>query len=321
MLQLITTEWRAKHIGQTILLLIYMKRIFVFFDPFTIKDNDLVGMPLDLLVVCAPCQPFSSQNRKQSQNDSRRDLILEAVRFAKILEPKVIFFENVAGLKSEKNGAILNSLKKGLQETGYELTTESQIDSADYGVPQRRVRCIMMAHRVGFTSPPIFPDPTTPESNRITVRNAIGHLPRLKSSQADAVDLLHYARNHQKIALERLKCIPRDGGDRFSLPPHLELACHKNSKAYPDVYGRLSWDNVAATLTTGCTDITRGRFAHPEDDRAITLREASLLQSFPSWYKFSGNASEIAMQIGNAVPSKVIEAFAPSIRRSLKLTS
>lgn len=290
-----------------------------FCDPFKIKHNDLGAESLDLMVVCAPCQPFSSQNRKQLQSDTRRDLILEAIRFAKVLEPKIIFFENVAGLMSEKNREILSSLKQGLRKIGYELTAERQIDSADYGVPQRRVRCIMMAHRVSISSSPQFPAPTTPKTSRVTVRDAIGHLPRLKSNQADTEDPLHYARNHQQIALERLKHIPKDGGDRFSLPAHLELACHKNSKAYPDVYGRLSWDEVAATLTTGCTDITRGRFAHPVDDRAITLREASLLQSFPRWYKFSGNASEISMQIGNAVPSKVIESFAPSIRRAIRV--
>lgn len=290
-------------------------------DPQRIKKNDLKDRDLDLLIVCAPCQPFSSQNKNKFRQDMRRALILEAVRFANVLKPKIIFFENVSGLMSEKNRPILHSLKDELRENGYDLTAERQIDSADYGVPQRRVRCILMAHRIGFASPPAFPLPITPEGRRVTVRQAIGHLPRLKSNQAFSEDPLHYARNHQTIALERLRHIPKDGGSRFSLPSHLELNCHKNKNAYPDVYGRLSWDKVAATLTTGCTDITKGRFAHPEDDRAITLREAALLQTFPEQYKFAGNASEISMQIGNAVPSKVIEAFAPHIRQALKFSN
>lgn len=287
-------------------------------DPNKIKQNDLQGRPLDLLVVCAPCQPFSSQNKKQSQKDIRRNLILEGIRFAEVLEPRVIFFENVAGLMAEKNRIILKHLKNKLQNIGYKLSAERQIDSADYGVPQRRVRCIMMAHKVGAVEAPDFPYALTPKGQRVTVRHAIGSLKRLNSGEVDENDDLHYARNHQKIALERLKYIPKDGGDRFSLPPHLELNCHKNTNAFPDVYGRLSWDKVAATLTTGCTDVTKGRFAHPDDDRAITLREASLLQTFPNSYKFRGNTSEIATQIGNAVPSKVIEAFVPSIREALK---
>lgn len=268
------------------------------------------------------CVPLASRLvakiESNHKKDLRRSLILEGVRFAKVLEPKVIFFENVAGLMSKKNRIILELLKNKLSKLGYQLTAERRINSADYGVPQRRVRCILLAHRIGASSPPQFPCVTTPKGHRVTVRDAIGGLKRLESNQADEADYLHYARNHQKIALERLKHIPNNGGDRFSLPPHLELECHKNTNSFPDVYGRLSWDNVAATLTTGCTDVTKGRFAHPEDNRAITLREAALLQTFPRWYKFTGNASEIAVQIGNAVPSKVIEAFASSIRNAFK---
>ena len=112
--------------------------------------------------------------------------------------------------------------------------------------------------------------------------------------------------------------IPKDGGSRFSLPPELELKCHKNKKGYPDVYGRMKWDDVAPTLTTGCTDITRGRFAHPRDDRAITLREAALLQTFPVNYKFAGNSSQIAAQIGNAVPVKMVEAIAINLHKFIE---
>jgi DNA (cytosine-5)-methyltransferase 1 len=114
--------------------------------------------------------------------------------------------------------------------------------------------------------------------------------------------------------LDRLALIPKNGGRRFSLPSRLELACHRGHSGHPDVYGRMAWDDVAPTLTTGCTDVTKGRFAHPEEDRAITLREAALLQTFPTSYEFSGNASQIATQIGNAVPVRLISALSPSLK-------
>ena len=165
--------------------------------------------------------------------------------------------------------------------------------------------------------PPLPPSPITPEGSRRPIAFALKGLKRLRTGEKDINDPLHFARNHKQIALERLRHIPKNGGDRFSLPPHLELDCHKGKKNYPDVYGRMRWEDIAPTLTTGCTDITKGRFVHPEDDRAITLREAARLQTFPDDYRFSGNSSQIAIQIGNAVPMKFVEALAPIIRAAL----
>jgi DNA (cytosine-5)-methyltransferase 1 len=283
-------------------------------NPETIRHNDLKGENLDLLVVCAPCQPFSNQNRHKYSEDSRMRLILESIRFAKSLKPSLIFFENVAGLSNKKNDGILQELTEGLETAGFKLGQPTRINAADYGVPQRRIRCIMLAASSFY--PPKLPQPI-PVDKRNTVRAAIAHLRRLESGQKDPLDPLHFARNHQPIALERLKHIPKNGGSRFSLPEHLALKCHKGHSGHPDVYGRMSWDTVAPTLTSGCTDITRGRFAHPEDDRAITLREAALLQTFPSDYEFVGSLSQIASQIGNAVPVRLAEALAPILRRSI----
>lgn len=280
-------------------------------DPMDIRYNDLKGSDVDILVVCAPCQPFSSQNRTKKQ-DKRSNLIFEAVRFAKDLRPSVIFFENVPGLATEKYREIINKLKHDLLDLGYQLGEPIRVDAADYGVPQRRIRCILFA--VLNSELPVIPPPITPTGSRITVRQVIGNLPSLKSGQKDAGDPLHYASSHLPIALKRLQHIPKDGGNRFSLPPELELKCHKNHKGHGDVYGRMRWDDVAPTLTTGCTDVTRGRFSHPEDDRAITLREAAILQSFPLDYKFVGTKSQITEQIGNAVPVQLMEALAPSLR-------
>lgn len=282
-------------------------------DPSDIRRDNLGDEDVDLLVVCAPCQPFSSQNRKRGA-DERSRLILQAGRFARILRPRVIFFENVPGLAA--HSALLDDLRQALGED-YNLGDPERVDAADFGVPQRRVRCIMIATR--GTKPPPLPKAVTPKGQRVTVKQTIGHLLRLQTGECDPTDDLHSARRHQDIALRRLAAIPKDGGSRSSLPAELELACHANVEAskFSDVYGRMSWDQVAPTLTTGCTDITRGRFAHPDDDRAITAREAALLQTFPPDYRFTGNASDVQTQIGNAVPVKLVEALTPTFRRVL----
>jgi len=282
-------------------------------DPQLIRDRQLKGEDADLLVVCAPCQPFSSQTKNRGE-DSRSELVLEAGRFARILRPRLIFFENVPGIAARS--ALLDKLRKELG-ADYVLGVPQRVDAADYDVPQRRVRCIMFATRK--SQPPELPEASTPRGRRRSVRDVIGSLRRLASGQRDPSDALHVARNHQPIALARLRKIPRDGGSRSSLPRSLQLACHQNvsSSNYSDVYGRMAWNDVAPTLTTGCTDITRGRFAHPEDDRAITLREAALLQTFPKDYRFVGNGSEIARQIGNAVPVRLVENLADCFKRGI----
>lgn len=271
---------------------------------------------LDLLVVCAPCQPFSNQNRNKRENDERKELILESVRFADVLQPEVIMFENVPGLVGNRFKGILDRLKKDLATIGYNTGPPSRINAADYYVPQRRARCLLFAAK--GKNPPTAPPPVTPSGCRVTVSDAFKGLQSLQAGDKDIQDTLHFARNHSTIALKRLEYIPKNGGSRFSLPPDLELECHKGKNSYPDVYGRMRWEDVAPTLTTGCTDITKGRFAHPEDDRAITLREAARLQTFPDSYKFVGNSGQIAAQIGNAVPMKLVEALAPVIRTALK---
>lgn len=270
---------------------------------------------IDLLTVCAPCQPFSSKNRSRSPYNPESTLIHQGVRFAKELHPRVIFFENVAGILAPSFAPILRELFAGLRALGYAVSEPIRVDAADFGVPQRRVRCILLA-TLGEVAP--NPDLEKLKMDRVTVRQAIGGLPRLESGQSSK-DPLHRARMHSDLNLQRLRYIPQDGGDRFSLPEELVLECHKRGyKGHPDVYGRMKWDDVSPTLTTGCTDLTRGRFAHPTCDRAITLREAALLQSFPGDFSFAGNSSQIARQIGNAVPYKMALAFMQWCRESIR---
>jgi DNA (cytosine-5)-methyltransferase 1 len=283
-------------------------------EPAELAHNAGISGSIDLLIVCAPCQPFSTQNKKR-ESDPRARLILESTRFVKAFSPKMVFFENVPGLASSP---LIEELRAALSEIEYELSAPMIHNAADFGVPQRRARCLMVASRKLDSITAFAKAKSSTSKTRKTVRNAIGKLAALSSGESDPNDPLHFAAKHSQIAIERLKHIPHDGGSRHSLPSNLTLKCHTSQHKFSDVYGRLKWDDVAPTLTTGCTDVTKGRFAHPVSDRAITLREAALLQTFPKSYKFVGNKTQIARQIGNAVPVKMMKILAGSLRKVLE---
>jgi DNA (cytosine-5)-methyltransferase 1 len=262
----------------------------------------LHGSRLSVLAVCAPCQPFSAQNRKRDTADRRAPLVLEALRFAETLDPETIWVENVPGIvRSEAK----QRLRAGLSELGYRFSDPLRLSATDFGVPQRRVRLIFLASKCDLVLERFeklrkgFKGADAP-----TVKEAFHGLKILGPGEQCSKDPLHRARRHSPITLQRLRAIPKNGGSRSALPAKLQLACHRNlgAKSFPDVYGRMSWDSPAPTLTTGCTDVTRGRFAHPEQDRAISLREAARLQTFPDSFKFEGSNTQIARLIGNAVP-------------------
>lgn len=282
--------------------------------PQRIRHECLEGTELDLMVVCAPCQPFSSQNRNRS-DDNRSHLLLDAARFVDTLRPKVLFVENVPGLAAGPHADLLADFRAACGPS-YVFTGPLRVNAADYSVPQRRIRCLLIATR--GVRVPSLPPPLTPPGQRVTVRDVIAGLPPLASGESDPEDALHAAREHRPIALARLRAVPKNGGSRDALPESLTLACHTRPTSYPDVYGRMSWDTVAPTLTTGCTDITRGRFAHPDADRAITPREAALLQTFPRRYAFTGGPGVIARQIGNALPFALLRALAPTFRSAIR---
>lgn len=274
----------------------------------------LIEKQLDLLAICAPCQPFSSQNKTRSSNDARKELILAAIPFVKRLNPKAIFVENVPGLK--KN-SVFDQFIASLEKLGYSISDPLKLNASQLGVPQRRTRMVMIATK-GIS---LEVASTLPKRKLKTVRSVIGQLPPPPIGMtSDATDSLHFSRRHSPLNIERLRHIPKDGGGREALPLHLQLQCHKNKKAssFSDTYGRMRWDDVAPTLTTGCTDITRGRFAHPEQNRAITLREAARLQSFPDHYKFVGGISAISAQIGNAVPPEMMRTIGRALRKALR---
>jgi DNA (cytosine-5)-methyltransferase 1 len=231
------------------------------------------------------------------------------LRLVKALLPKAVMMENVPALS--KNGRI-KIFKKKLETLGYDLGgTPLILNTADYGVPQRRRRMILVCSRVGRVDLP------NPQGERITVRQTIGKLP-LPGTSGDPLHDLKEKRDAR--ILKMIKLVPKNGGSRMDLPKRFHLPCHqKYPEGFKDVYGRMSWDNVAPTITGGCISPSKGRFLHPSQNRSITLREAALLQSFPPNYYFSlGKGKQgVALMIGNALPPTFIKRHALAIKRAL----
>jgi DNA (cytosine-5)-methyltransferase 1 len=207
-----------------------------------------------------------------------------------------------------------DALLDGLVALGYENVWDV-LDAADFGVPQRRRRVLVIASRVSAPTLPAATHHDRASPGRpawATVRDAIGALPPLESAEVEAGDAYHRARRHSALALKRLRAIPA-GGARSDLPDDLQLECHRNHAGHYDIYGRMWWDRPAPTLTSGCTNVTRGRFAHPDQDRAITLREAMLLQTFPRTAVLRGSWDTKALQVGNAIPPLFAERIGETI--------
>jgi DNA (cytosine-5)-methyltransferase 1 len=278
-------------------------------DPMQIKEDLCLENQLDLLAGCPPCQGFSKMrtlNGRLKIKDSRNDLLFEFQRFVEILLPKTIMMENVPGLADDK---IFDIFSKKMKELGY-IGEKKVLNAADYGVPQRRHRLIYLA---GLRNTIEFANPAYA---RKTVRDAIGKLPKSGKSNDSAHDI---SENRSKKVMRLIKKIPKDGGSRTDLPRRNQLKCHKECTGFKDVYGRMAWDKVAPTITSGCFNPSKGRFLHPREHRAITLREAALLQGFPRRYKFptAENKSAVALMIGNALPPPFIRHHAKSIYKFL----
>ena len=268
---------------------------------------------LSLLAGCPPCQGFSrlrTRNMATSVFDLRNNLVSEFLRFVETLFPKTIMLENVPALAGDRRFKLL---RKRFEEMGYSSVV-SVLDAADYSVPQRRKRLILLASRMHE------PAIAKKHLRRRTVRDALIGV-GAPSTSADKLHSLPERRSpkvRQLIAL-----IPKDGGSRRDLTVSHQLACHKRCDGFGDVYGRMAWDDVAPTITSGCFNPSKGRFLHPSFNRAITLREAALLQGFPKNYRFDvGHGKEsIALMIGNALPPQLIAAQAKELLRGLSLAS
>lgn len=265
---------------------------------------------LDLLAGCPPCQGFSAMrtlNGAIAVDDPRNDLLFEFQRFIEVLLPRVIMMENVPGLAADKR---FSDFAARMKQLGY-VGEPRILNAAEYGVPQRRRRLIYLAG-MGMAIPFAKPVP-----KHKTVSDAIGDLIEAGNS-GDAVHDIPEHRSPKIMAL--IKRIPKDGGSRTDLPKKDQLPCHKRCNGFKDVYGRMAWDSQAPTITSGCFNPSKGRFLHPDEDRAITMREAALLQGFPIDYKFlaTNSKSAVALMIGNALPPPFIAAHCRCIRRFLE---
>jgi DNA (cytosine-5)-methyltransferase 1 len=261
---------------------------------------------LHLLAGCPPCEGFSTLTtlNRRVRKDPRNELVFEYLRFVRVLRPKALMMENVPGLAKNWRFSVL---RKKLKQLGY-VPNDAILNAADYGVPQRRRRLILLAgngQKIPFGR----------RSRRIrTVRQTIGRLgPRIHADPLHNVPEKRTAKVKEKIRL-----IPRNGGSRSDLGRTYRLPCHKECDGFKDVYGRMSWDDVSPTITGGCCNPSKGRFLHPTRNRTITLREAALLQTFPPSYVFSLTEGKfrVAEMIGNALPPEFIRRNALAIRRT-----
>ena len=271
---------------------------------------------VDLVMGCPPCQNFSSlrDTRPWPEDAPKDELLLTFLDHIEEGKPALIIFENVPGIVKSDGGKYLQYFTTQMREMGYCLKWK-KVNSADFGVPQNRERIIAFGV-FGVDEGKIkFPEPShaNPECENlknkepwVTVENAIGDLPSLKSGESSSVHN-HEARNHQSKTLERFKHIPKDGGNRKDMPKRLWLDCHKNLNGAETVYSRMWWDQPAPTLTTRCTSPSSGRFIHPAQDRGITVREAARIQTFPDEHRFPDNKEDASRLIGNAVPPRLIE--------------
>jgi len=262
---------------------------------------------LDLLGGCPPCQGFSTlrtRNGKRRVRDKRNDLIYEFQRLVLDLRPKHVMLENVPRLIKDQR---LRNFTQSLEDAGYTLKAEV-LNVAHYSVPQRRRRAVVIASRVGE------PCLASKDEAFRTVRQAIGSL----RPAGNSGDPLHdMPEKRSAVVRERIRQIPKNGGGRESLPRHLRLECHRKSDGFKDVYGRMAWDKPAPTITTGCFNPSKGRFLHPDENRAVTIREAALLQSFPASYEFPVGLGKVklAEMIGNALPPAFIRLHAQALTK------
>ena len=266
-----------------------------------------------LLAGCAPCQPFSKQNANTCERDERVSLIRNFELLVSKILPDFVMVENVPRFWTKSNpyhGRFIRTLKK----LGY-FFEEDVLNAVNYGVPQTRSRYVLVASRFGQIH---LPERTHGSSKRRrrTVRDTISHLPGIAAGEISAEIKNHSSSNLSKINVQRIRHMPHNGGNRTGLPARLRLSCHVGHKGHTDVYGRMWWDRPAPTLTCRCTSLSNGRFGHPDQDRAISVKEAALIQTFPPSYVFYSSHTVNTRHIGNAVPVLFAKCIGQTIMKA-----
>ncbi len=276
-------------------------------SPFLRRIKAERGREPLVLIGCAPCQGFSSHRNSTGEGDPRNGLFADFVKVALDLQPDVIVGENVPELLTDRYWPHVDNARSLLEQAGYHVNV-SVHNMASFGVPQDRFRTLILASRTPLAAPAGF----LGDAPR-TVRDAIGDLPPLSPGRAAPEDPLHVTAHHRPSTIETIRAVPHDGGNRppWEGPPSLQRVARRQGKpAYEDVYGRLAWDRPAITITAYARNPASGRYSHPEQDRGLSIREAALLQGFPSRYQFEGGLDACFRQIGNAVPPRFSAALA-----------
>lgn len=268
-----------------------------------------------VLVGCAPCQPFSSHTYKvkNKQDDDRWSLLDHFVRAIKVLKPDIISMENVRGLTKTE---VFDNFVKEIRDLKYKIDYKI-VYTPDYGVPQSRSRLVLLGSRLGKIE---LPEKTHSKKNYKTVGDVIRKLPKVKSGGVDPKDKVHRTKALSPLNLARIKNSRPNGSwkdwDKSLLPD-----CYKKEtgRTYTSVYGRMSWDEVSPTITTQFYNYGSGRFGHPEQNRAISIREGALLQTFPTSYYFGEDIvmSRVSRHIGNAVPPRLGYVIGRTIKKHL----
>lgn len=265
-----------------------------------------------VLVGCAPCQSFSPHTNKATKKDEQWGLLYDFGELVKKIKPDVVSMENVVPIRNSEVFADFLGL---LYQMDYNVSVSS-VFCPDYGVPQKRRRLVLLGSKHGEIE--LIP-PTHKPDNYVVVQNAIGNLPPITDGEISEIDPLHRSWTMNKLNKKRIKS-SKPGGTWESWPNNIKAECHrkKSGASYKSVYSRMEWDKPSPTITTQFYNFGTGRFGHPEQDRAISLREGAILQTFPPHYLFSEDESSITFShvgrlIGNAVPVKLGEAIGKSI--------
>ncbi|MFL9950134.1 DNA cytosine methyltransferase [Paraburkholderia agricolaris] len=278
-----------------------------------IDSWDLARFDKVILIGCAPCQGFAAHRKAIETADHRRSLFGIFAEIATRIRPDAIFMENVPDMFSKKHWVHYQAGRSVLEKAGYHVRSRIY-NFADFGLPQERFRAVVMASLRPFD----MPEPLLEHLGHLTVRDVISHLPALQAGDADSRDPMHVVSKHRPETVALLRKVPLNGGNR---PVGVGPACLDKARekhgGYTDVYGRLAWDRPAVTITARCRTPSCGRFAHPEQHRGLSIREAALLQGFPSNFMFEGPFDDKYKQIGNAVPPIVAQRMAEHIIRNV----
>jgi DNA (cytosine-5)-methyltransferase 1 len=289
---------------------------------FILKDVADIGLPdlaryfssddIKILVGCAPCQPFSSYSRRNLNKDLRWKLLRDFARLLEECQPEIVSMENVIQLNHH---SVFQEFVQKLGQLNYSFEVY-EVNCQDYGIPQTRKRLVLLASKFGKID--LIPS-THDKSSYETVRRTIENLEPLSAGQSSKFDRLHLCSKLSELNLKRIRA-SKPGGTWRDWSEDLRAECHrkKSGETYPGVYGRMEWDQPSPTITTQCFGFGNGRFGHPEQDRALSLREAALLQTFPKDYEFVDPNEPIIFDrvgrlIGNAVPVKLGQIIAQSI--------